>query len=73
MKKFKQVRAPPAHVKENAYPKQVTQEGDAERYAELRFRIDETIFAAYAKAAMRTAKKLVSGSWDFLNTSKSLF
>ena len=73
MKKFKQVRAPPAHVKENAYPNQVTQEGDAERYAELRFRIDETIFAACAKAAMKTAKKLVSGSWDFLNTTKSLF
>ena len=35
LKMFKQVRAPPSHVKERAFPKQVAQEGD------------ETNFAAY--------------------------
>ena len=32
VKMFKQVRAPPSHVKERAYPKQKAQEGDVERY-----------------------------------------
>ena len=52
VKMFKQVRAPPTHVKERAYSKQVAQDGDAERYGELIFRIDETAFAAYDKAHM---------------------
>ena len=43
---FKQVRALSAHVKERAHPKIEAQEVDAERYGELKFRIDETIFAA---------------------------
>ena len=73
MKMFKQVRAPPAHVKERAYPKIVAQEGDAEKFGELKFRIDETIFAAYDKAEMRKAKILVIVSSDFVHTSKSLF
>ena len=63
VKMFKQVRSPPD------YPKQVTQEGDIERYGELRFRIDKTIFAAYDKAKMRKAKILVITSSDFVNTS----
>ena len=32
VKLIKQVRAPPSHVKERAYPKQVAQKGDVERY-----------------------------------------
>ena len=48
VKMFKQVRAPPSHVKERAYPKQVTQEGDVQRYGGVKMiRKDETIFAAY--------------------------
>ena len=43
-------------MKDGAYLKTVTQEGDAERYGELQFRIDETIFIAYDKAEMRRAK-----------------
>ena len=70
---FKQVRAPPAHVKERAYPKQVKQEGDLEQYAYFKFQIDETIFAAHDKAEMRKTKVLVFASLVFVNTSKSLF
>ena len=73
MKPFKQVRAPPAHVKEKAFPKQVTQTGDVKRYVELKFDVDETIFTANVKAEMRKAKVLVIASSDFLNTSTSLF
>ena len=72
-KMFKQVRAPPDHVKERACPKTVTQGVDTERYSELKFRTDETVFAAYDKAEMRRAKILVIASTDFLHTSKSLF
>ena len=51
---FRQLKTPPGHVKERAYPKQVNQEGDAQRYGELKaIRKDETIFAAYDKAEMR--------------------
>ena len=73
VKMFKQVRAPPAHVKERAYPKIVTQRGDVERYGELNFRIDETIFAAYDKAETRKAKILVIASSEVVHTSKSFF
>ena len=45
VKMFKPVRAPPSHVKERAYPKRVSQEGDVERYGELKIRKDETMFA----------------------------
>ena len=55
---FEQVRAPPAHVKERVFTKKVVQGGDAERYGELKFRIDETFFAAYYKAEMRKAEKI---------------
>ena len=66
---LKQVRAFPPRLKERAYPKQVTQEGDAERYGGVKFQIDETIFAAYDKAEMRKAKVLVIASSDFVNNS----
>ena len=57
VKMFKQIRAPPGHVKDRAYPKQVTQEGDVLRYGGMKtIRKDETIFAAYDKAEMRKAK-----------------
>ena len=45
VKMFKQVRAPPSHVKYRTYPKQVTQEGDVERYGGMKIRMYETIFA----------------------------
>ena len=67
------MRAPPAHAMDRAYRKSVTQEGDAERYGELKFRIDETIFTAYDKIEMRRAKILVAASSEFVHTSKSLF
>ena len=68
----KQVQAPPSYVKEKAYPKQVAQEGDGERYGELKFRMDETIFAAYDQVEMRKAKILEVASSVFVHTSKSL-
>ena len=71
VKMIKQVRAPPAHVKEKAYPKKVTLE--AERYDELNFRIYEAIFAACDKAKMRKAKILVIATSVFVHTSKFLF
>ena len=70
---FKQVRAPPAHVKERAYPKQVKQEGDLEQYAYFKFKVEETIFAALDKAEIRKTKVLVFASLVLVNTSKSLF
>ena len=73
VKLFKQVRAPPSHVKERVFPKQVAQEGDIKSYGELKFQMDETIFAAYDKVEMRKAMILVVASSDFVHTSKSLF
>ena len=73
MKMFKQIRAPPSHVKERAYPKQVIQDGDVERYGGMKFRNDEAIFAAYVKAEMKKAKILMVASSDFAHNSKSLF
>ena len=35
VKIFRQVKAPPGHVKEKAYPKQVNREGDVQRTGEL--------------------------------------
>ena len=46
VKMFRQLSSPPGHVKERVYPKQVSQEGDAQRYSELKaIKKDETIFA----------------------------
>ena len=74
VKMFRQVKAPPSHVKERAYPKQVNQEGDAQRYGGLKaIKKDETIFAAYDKAEMRKAKIMIVANSDFVHTSKSLF
>ena len=70
---FRQIKATPGHVKEKAYPKQVNQEGDVQRYGRLKaVKKDETIFAAYDKAEMRKAKIMIVGSSDFVYTSKSL-
>ena len=60
-KMFRQIRAPPGHVKERAYPKEVAQEGAVQRYGRLKtIRKDETIFAACDKAEMRKAKIMVA-------------
>ena len=70
---FRQVKTPPGHVKERAYPKQVNQEGDVQRYGGLKaIKKDETFFAAYDKAEMRKAKVMVVASSDIVYTSKSL-
>ena len=74
MKMFRQVKAPPGHVKERAYPKQVNQQSDVQRYGGLKaIKKDETIFAAYDKAEMRKAKIMIVAKSDFVYTSKTLF
>ena len=74
VKMFRQLKTPSSHVKERAYPKQVNQEGDAQRYGELKaINKDETIFAAYDKAEMRKAKIMIVANSEFVHTSKSLF
>ena len=71
---FKQIRAPPGHVKDRAYPKQVTQEGDVQGYGGMKtIRKDQTIFAAYDKAEMRKAKIMIVANSEFVHTSKFLF
>ena len=61
-------------MKERAYPKQVDQEVDVQRYGGLQaIKKDETIFAAYDKAEMRKAKIKIVANSDFVYTSKSLF
>ena len=72
-KMFKQVWAPPSHVKERAYLKQVAQESNVEGYGELKSRMDETIFATYDKVEMSNANILIAANSDFAHTSKSLF
>ena len=67
VKMFRQVKAPPGHVKERVYPKQVNQQGDVQRYGGLKaIKKDETIFAAYDKAEMRKAKIMIDASSDFV-------
>ena len=74
VKKFRQLKTPPGHVKERVYTKQVNQEGDAQRYGELKaIKKDETIFAAYDKAEMRKAKIMTVANSEFVHNSKSLF
>ena len=74
VKMFRQVKAPPGHVKERAYPKQVNQEGDVQRYGGLQaIKKDETIFAAYDQAEMRMAKIMIVANSDFVHTSKFRF
>ena len=52
----------------------MNQEGDAQRYGELKvIKKDETIFAAYDKTEMSKAKIMIGASSDFVYTSKSLF
>ena len=74
VKMFWQVSSPPGHVKDRIYPKQVSQDGDVQRYGGLKaIKKDETIFAAYDKAEMRKAKILIVANSEFVYTSKSLF
>ena len=80
---LRQIKAPPGHVEERAYSKQVNQDDDVQRYGGLKaIKKDETIFAAYDKAEMRKAKIMIVArkakimivaSSDFVYTSKSLF
>ena len=50
VKMFRQIKSPPGHVKEKAYPKKVNQVGDVQRYGGLKaIKKDETIFAAYER------------------------
>ena len=74
VKMFRQVATPPSHVKERTYPKQVSQDGDVQRYGGLKaIKKDETIFAAYDKAEIRKAKIMIVANSEFVYTSKSLF
>ena len=59
------MKTPPGHVEERAYPKQVNQEGDIQRYGGLKaIKKNETIFAEYDKAEMKKAKIMVVASSD---------
>ena len=74
VKLFRQIKAPPGHVKEEAYPEQENQDDDVQRYGGLKaIKKDETIFAAHDKVEMRKAKIMLVASSDFVYTSKSLF
>ena len=74
VKMFRQLNTPPGHVKERVYPKQMNQEGDVQRYGELKaIKKDETIFAAYDKAEMRKAKIMIVANSECGHTFKSLF
>ena len=74
VKMFRQLNSPPGHVKDRIYPKQVSQDGDVQRYGGLKaIKKDETIFAAYDKAEMRKAKIMIVANSEFVYTSKSLF
>ena len=74
VKMFRQVATPPGHVKERSYSKQVSQDGDVQRYGGLKaIKKDETIFAAYDKAEIRKAKIMIVANSEFVYTSKSLF
>ena len=74
MKMFRQVATSPSHVKERTYPKQVSQDGDVQRYGVLKsIKKVETNFAAYDKAEIRKAKIMIVANSEFVYTSKSLF
>ena len=74
VKMFRQLSLPPGHVKDRIYPKQVSQDGEVQRYGGLKaMKKDETIFAAYGKAEMRKAKIMIVANSEFVYTSKSLF
>ena len=74
VKMFRQVATPLSHVKDRTYPKQVSQDGDVQRYGGLKaIKKDEFIFAAYDKAELRKAKIMIVANSEFVYTSKSLF
>ena len=73
MKMIRQLKTPTGQVKEKVYPKQVNQEGDAERYGEMKaIKKDETIFAAYDKAEMRKAKIMIVANSEFVHFQVSV-
>ena len=70
VKMFRQVTAPPGHVKERVFPKLVNQDGDVQRYGGPKaIKKDETIFAAYDKAEIRKAKIMIVANSEFVHTS----
>ena len=72
VKMSRQVKAPPGHVKERAYPKQVNQEVEVQKYGGLKaIKKDETILAAYDKAEMRKAMIMIVANSDFVHTLPS--
>ena len=74
VKMFRQVATNPSHVKDRTYPKQMSQQGDVQKYGGLKaIKKDEIIFAAYDKAEMRKAKIMIVANSEFVYTSKSLF
>ena len=51
VKMFKQIRTIPGRIKDRAYPEQVTQEGDVQRYGVMKtIRKDETISVHTSKS-----------------------
>ena len=65
VKIFRQLTTPPSHVKERVYPKQVNQDGDAQRYGGLTaIKKDESIFAARLRQS-RNEKGQDHGSSEF--------
>ena len=73
VKMFRQVTAPPGHVKERIYSKLVNQDGDVQRYGGLKaIKNDKTIFA-YDKAEIKKAKIMIVANSELVHTSKSLF
>ena len=73
-KKVQTDKSTPRSCKKRSYPKQVSQEGDVQRYGGLKaIKKDETIFAACDKAEKRKAEIMIVTSSDFVYTSKSLF
>ena len=65
VKMFRQVTAPPGHVKERIYSKLVNQDGDVQRYGGLKaIKKNETIFA-YDKAEIKKAKIMIVANSEF--------
>ena len=58
---FRQLSSPPGHVKERVYPKQVSQEGDAQRYGELNTYLPDGLKFVYAIVAL-----LSEGKYDVI-------
>ena len=61
VKMFRQVATPPSHVKERTYPKQVSQDGDVQRYGGLKAIKDATKEGSFTKATPRVVFALSPG------------